>query len=838
MNRREFVSQSVRAVVAASLPADAALLAAQSAVSDSRKLKDAHVHWTLSGNEIRVGLAANGTIEAMEVKTGGQWETVEFRTGTLAGPAWADVKMQRVAESPSSFAATVDGVHHSLQYRIEGNRLAILAGIENQGTTEYAPRAARLILGINCEMRTYPSWDFRYFPTLLRCEKTHFWGYLMTPMGRILTVGSPDPVASYNINYDNSVWNPGDGGEQSRPCVPLKDKDWSCDGGHLIFTCSLDLLHTLPLPPRHPQHLTSLRPGETRKWTIYLQPIGALEEIKPALATSLSAPMIEADRYTLAAGESSDISIWAPQPVAITVSAPNGDVTTLAAHRDSGGKVAARFAPASGPGLYRLSVAQKDGHVSEASISVRHPWSWYMIQARKESLVHKQYASSHLEQWLGLETDALARLYVPDADLDAQTDKRIKEILSLQWDLTTKTPSNIPIKYRYLVNTAQMAGVLAYRYMADKDPFWIDLASGFADYVVSLQWPDGNYDNYTSVAYPVKSVMTVMAAEKLAAVTDERYKAAYERHYASAKKAMDFLVRSLDNLKTEGENTFEDGMISCSGTQLAMFALLQKDPGESHRFAEASRKMLSSHRCLEQLLIPDSRMNGATLRFWEAQYDTLIGKSRNMMDSPHGWSAWLIPGLWFQYLLTGEEDWLRKAMNSIGSCAQLIDSETGKLRWAFVPDPYREVTMLVPNPDNPMRGLRVDRTIGEEYIPMIASFHYPDKEPVRGNGWTSGWTCCNDVHEVFTSLAEVALTSAFVIERADGNLVTWNSSATRDADGTIVIQPYEDVISRVHVNFQHPHPVSTAFRNASPLRIKAEGMQWIGPGGIPEILRT
>ncbi len=837
MNRREFVSQSVRAVVAASLPADAALLAAQSAVAPSPKLNDAPAHWTLSGDALRVSLAANGTIQAMEAKYGSQWEKVEFRIGALAGPSWADVKLESVVGSPSSFAATFDGIRHSLQYRIEGNRLAILAGIENRGTKEYAPRAARLVLGINCEMKTYPSWDFRYFPTLLRCEKTHFWGYLMTPMGRILAVGSPDPVASYNINYDNSVWNPGDGGDLAVPCVPRKDADWSCDGGHLIFTCSLDLLHILPLPPRHPQNLVSLPPGQQRKWTIYLQPLAALEDIKPALASSLSAPMVEADRYTIAAGESSHVSIWAPQPVAITVTSPDGAVTTLAAHSDSAGKLVARFTPASGPGLYRLSVAQNDGHISEASVSVRHPWSWYMIQARKESLVHKQYASSHLEQWLGLETDALTRLYLPDPDLDAQTDKRLKEILNLQWDLGTKTPSNIPIKYRYLVNTAQMAGVLAYRYMAGRDPYWIDLASGFADYVVSLQWADGNYDNYTSVAYPVKSVMTVMAAEKLAAATDERYKAAYERHYASAKKAMDFLVRSQDNLTTEGENTFEDGMISCSGTQLAMFALLQQDPAQRRKYAEASRKMLSSHHCLEQLLIPDARMNGATLRFWEAQYDTLIGKSRNMMDSPHGWSAWLIPGLWFQYLLTGEEDWLRKAMNSLGSCTQLIDSETGKLRWAFVPDPYREVTMLVPNPDNPMRGLRVERTIGEEYIPMIAAFHYPEKEPVRGNGWNSGWTCCNDVHEVFTSLAEVALTSAFVIERANGELITWNASASPDAGGTIVIQPYEEVVSRVHVNLQRPHQVSAEFRNASPLHVRAEGMQWIGPGGTPEILR-
>ena len=416
----------------------------------------------------------------------------------------------------------------------------------------------------------------------------------------------------------------------------------------------------------------------------------------------------------------------------------------------------------------------------------------------------------------------MAQLYLPDPALDAQTDKRLKEILNLQWDLRTKTPSNIPIKYRYLINTAQMAGILAYRYMAGRDPYWLDLASGFADYVISLQWPNGNYDNYTSVAYPVKSVMTVMAAEKLASVTDERYEAAYDRHYASVKKAMDFLVRSQDNLTTEGENTFEDGMISCSGTQLAMFALLQQDPGERRRYAEASRKMLTSHRCLEQLLIPDSRMNGATLRFWEAQYDVLLGKSRNMMDSPHGWSAWLIPGLWFQYLLTGKEGWLRKTMNSMGSCAQLIDFQTGKLRWAFVPDPYREVTMLVPNPDNPTRGLRVDRIIGEEYVPMIASFHYPDQEPIRGNGATSGWTCCNDVHEVFTALAEVTLTSAFLIERANGDLVTWNCRAATNAEGTIAIQPFEDVVSRVHVNLQRPHQLTIAFANASPLRVKAD----------------
>ena len=42
----------------------------------------------------------------------------------------------------------------------------------------------------------------------------------MTPHGRIMTVGSPEPVASYTMNYELSSWG---------------------DGGHLIYTCSLDL---------------------------------------------------------------------------------------------------------------------------------------------------------------------------------------------------------------------------------------------------------------------------------------------------------------------------------------------------------------------------------------------------------------------------------------------------------------------------------------------------------------------------------------------------------------------------------------------------------------------
>ena len=55
-----------------------------------------------------------------------------------------------------SFVGSVDSVRHSLQYKLQGNRLAIIAGLKNEGHTDYAPKAASLVLGIDSEMLSYP----------------------------------------------------------------------------------------------------------------------------------------------------------------------------------------------------------------------------------------------------------------------------------------------------------------------------------------------------------------------------------------------------------------------------------------------------------------------------------------------------------------------------------------------------------------------------------------------------------------------------------------------------------------------------------------------------------
>ena len=76
----------------------------------------------------------------------------------------------------------------------------------------------------------------------------------------------------------------------------------------------------------------------------------------------------------------------------------------------------------------------------------------------------------------------------------------------------------------------------------------------------------------------------------------------------------------------------------------------------------------------------------------------------NMINSPHGWSAWKVYGMMDLYLLSGRREYLIDAMNTLMSCVSLLDVENKTLNWAFVPDPHREVMTFVPDPENPGRG--------------------------------------------------------------------------------------------------------------------------------------
>jgi len=743
---------------------------------------------------------------------------IQFRSGgAYAGPAWlVNGKKVRLSQKESDrlfFNGKKGDVRYSIEYRKEGNKLAIVAGLKNEGQETFKPDAASLMLGINTEMIRHPDWNDKFFPTLIRGEKTHLWGYFMCPNGRILTISSPDPIASWNYEYQ-----------------PLR---------HRIYTVSLDMLHKLPLPERHPQNLTELKPGHEKLWTIYLEEVDSIEAVKPVVSGNTDAPMFDMDRYTIAEGRQSEVSIISKEAISLTVSDPSGKTASVKLQKsDSKNVYRYTLKPKNGIGQYMLKAENQSGKITEASVYVRHPWSWYLKQAGKEAIRSPQKASTHTETWLGHFSTMAARRYFPNQKLDAEAEKNFRTILPLMYNV--KTGNQLTGTWR-VQNSYYMFSLLTDVYRTTGNVEDMELASKIADWLMQFQGSDGAYFSegihYTSVAYGVKSMLELVAAEKELARTSDVWQARYDKHLASAKAAINELERSLDNIKTEGQMTYEDGMIGCTATQLAMWALLQEDADERAKFLKAATYMFDGHRCLDQMIVPDSRYHEGSLRFWEVQYDVMI--PHNMMNSPHGWTAWRIPGYYYMYQLTGEEQWLRRAMNSLGSCVQLIDGQTGILRHSFTQDPYIETTKLIEDPDNPDNnaGIRVDTIIGEQYIDKISHFYKPkDFAKVYGGHWGQAGNCDNDVHEIFKALEEVALTSAYVIERIDGTLSTYNCTAKKSW-GTINVTPCEDVISRVHLNLKNKHKVKVKFGSGEEVSSSYSGMQWIGPGGKPEDLR-
>lgn len=779
---------------------------------------------TLMGDDkLKATISSQGFLKKLEVNRAGNWEAVDFRKGRFRGYLWTvgepgmELRPVRLTPddpaqgTPGRFSGLDKEIEYSMAYKVEEGRLVMTAGLKNKGAKEFKPSNCGVQLGINLEMAQYPEWNNRYSPTLLRCEKDFFWGYFMTPKQRILAICSPDPVASYTTHYSN--------------------------GGHRIYTSTLDFLHEGPLPPRHPQGLDVLPAGAEKKWKIILEDVKSLEEVKTVIARETQAPLVDCDTYTVDANQSFEVRGISTTPPSVSITSPDGKRETLALKPGQPGSYKATYQPTGGIGLYSVQATNGSGKGSEATLSVRRPWAWYMTQARKEAVAKVQIGCSHIEGWYGLFPSYTTRRVLPDKAVDDAIDQTFAEIWPLMYDMTAMRPTRDGSRIQ---NHSGAAELMAERYRATGDIKDLEFASSLADCILKGQTPDGVYrsgrTHYTSVIYVAKNILTVALAEAEAAAKDPKWAAKAKTHFDSVRRAVDELAKDLDNIQTEGEMTYEDGMIGCSYTQLAMFALQQTDPEAVKKYLDAALYLKDGHKCLSQLLIPDSRMNGGSLRYWESQYDVMM--TPNMMNSPHGWSAWRVYGLWYLYLLTGEESYMNQVESALGSCAQLIDSKTGELRWGFVPDPYVRAWVFEEDPAVPGKPTRKGKVIGEQYIPMISQWYKPAQNTwVFAYGGKGGGSCNNDVHEIFKCIGEVMFENAYVLERADGSLVGWNCKATRDPKGAIQVSPSDACVSRVHLNLKKGAAVEIAFAGGKFQSVAKAGMGWVGPGGAPFQIR-
>lgn len=755
-------------------------------------------------------ISPDGFIEQLVFKGKSGNDTIPFfQKKEKAGPCFyaktgdKEVKAQWVRSGTFCFGATIDGVECVLRYLEHRSCPAIEVTLTNRGVVPFQPGKAGLKLGIDTYMDKYPDWFGKYFPTLMRCEDTHFYGYFQNPEEHSLAIVSEQPVASWSVDYNM--------GYQSI------SSHWFM--GHRIESFNLDLLNALPLPDRHPQHLYELRQGESKSWLITFVNTGKLERLEQSVTEVADIPMICAERTSYRPGEKAEFDVWGKNPV-VRVKDDKGNELTCEMKASAGGKSRRVNVVLPEIGLYTV-VVNSDNKQAEAVLTVPQTWAWTMDKARANALRYHQKASSHVESWYGFYSAFIAAKYFPDKKIDKTLSDRFERVFSQLHDVEKMEP-----KYHRnrIQNTSGTIGILVDKYEAEKNIKDLEDACRLADWLITIsQRKDGAYYNnrtvYTSVIYVAKSVLELALAEKELGRTDPQWQKAYERHYESAKRAIDQLVASQGDFQTEGEMTFEDGMISCSALQIGMFALLQEDVVERQRYTDAMMKILNSHSCLTQLRVPDGRRRQGTMRYWEAQYD--VQMLPNMFNSPHGWSGWRAYATYYAYLLTGEEKWLEQTFNAMGAFANLIDYQNGNLRWAFVVDPHLEVEQAC-SPDlkvgfdsvsfgNPHPRLYDTRkfVIGEQYVNMIS-----DWQPIN--------TQDNDVHEVFKCIGETVLDNAFILERGDGTVIGYNCSVKQEK-GRLTVKGVEKQITHLHCNLKQPYDVEF---NGKKHRMNA-GMGWI-----------
>ncbi len=755
-----------------------------------------------------------GQVCTLKTKIAGEMYEIPMRQDQYSGFTWkwnGKKILMTAADKNESGRMTYQGTYKdngqdltfTMSYDVnDKDQMVVSASVKNNQNEEVDVDTASISLGFDTYMASYPEYNDQLFPTMMRCEKTHAWGYFSTPSGRLLTFATDSPVASYTMNYES--------------------------GAHRIYSASLDVLKSGELPARHPQDMNKLEANEEKTWNIYFKPVDTLHglnEVKSTIADNTQIPVFDADRYTVGEGESTKISVYSDKPVeevkvdklengnAPNVRSKDGETdtkttayipqATLTDPQVNGNCYTFIFDPKEGAGVYRLTV-NNGAYESEAMITERNTWKWYMQNAKEAAVDHPAKAADCCESWYGLYSAYLGQKYFPNEEQDAKIDANFADVYSVIGYDENGVPKNNASRIQ---NHSTTVGILTDKYEAQGNIEDLEKAVKIADWLIdNKQDENGAYigptGDYTSVIYPAKSIMELMYAEKELARSDREdqdvWQARYDRHYDSVKRAMDNLVRLGGDLHTEGQITLEDGAVACSATQLSEFALMHPEGSKDRqKYQDGAKLYLDLHESLEQRLIPDSRMNGGSLRFWEAQYDTLVtANPNNMMNSPHGWTAWSIYAQFNMYELTGDQEYLERGMNALGSCVQLMGFD-GNLYWAFIADPQIKATLSVQKPgDTSEYGEKVGRqvTLGETYVDMITDWWKTPQGMNVGGYYGQGGSCDNDVHEIFKAMEELVLTKAYVTENGDGTYETYNCTA-EEKDGKLLVKADEEELT-------------------------------------------
>ncbi|MGN0213286.1 MAG: hypothetical protein ACI4AH_00580, partial [Muribaculaceae bacterium] len=354
------------------------------------------------GKTWKGGVDSNGCLKHIVFAHGTHTDTVPFfAKADNAGPSFyveqagAKTVGRWAPDGYLSYRSTIDGVECRLTYGESHSQPALKVTLTNRGNVPFQPTKAGLRLGIDTYMDKYPEWFGKYFPTLMRNERTHFYGYMQTPGGQVLGIVSANAIASWSVDYNLGYQDP----------APY----WFM--GHRIESLNLDLVNALPLPEHNPQHLWCLPQGESLSWTIVFVPVESTAQLEAKLHTVVPVPFIKFAQTTYVAGETASFQVLASVDAHISITDSNHKTIAHDAKMGSKGvwEVKCQLPQT---GLYTVTVTDGD-YQAEGVLSGHASWRWTLEQARKGALRYHQKPTSHAESWYGFFSAFIAAKYFP-----------------------------------------------------------------------------------------------------------------------------------------------------------------------------------------------------------------------------------------------------------------------------------------------------------------------------------------------------------------------------------------------------------------------------------------
>lgn len=555
--------------------------------------------------------------------------------------------------------------------------------LTNTSGEDQCCRQLQLISGIDSCMVSYPQWMDKLFPTNLRYETTHFHGLFASPSGHFLALIAPNVIDSFSWCYNE-------------------------DGGHRIYTVTLDLIQMeLPRPSRFLPPQGNFAAGESRTWEFYFVPLQDEDSYGEAVAFWANAPYAQWINSSGAEERLMEFELFVPAEAELeyTANIPNPEIISSSTRNGVRRELRRmNLQPRANCGFEHLyfSTGNRKCHVTAVN---RQNWQWYVFAASEYARRFRPPLATHVcEAMMPIFSLMAAEQIAPSPSRKSY----IEGFLNDDLFQVAFSPEGTPlIRPDRIQNSATALDASRQMFELTGEMRYFDRCVKLTEFLLSCQCEDGafytigTHIHYTAVIYLAKSLLDfVPVARRIKPELGDRI-------YQCVYRAMEDLYNRGIDIETEGEMTYEDGMISCSALQLAQFSVISGD----QKYADKARKLMQSHRCLEWRG-GDCRIHGGSIRFWESYWADGWG---NCINTPHGWSAWTGYAYYYLYLAQGRMDDWNKFCCNLTAILSLVDPVGGTFYFCFTPDPTIR-------PD----GGQGQPTAGERYLTMTTPGNWPE----------------------------------------------------------------------------------------------------------------